>query len=418
MIITDRVEITEKFYINPNGKMSLIDELKFVEEYLENPLDTLTKYGFKPTLNSKTVYTFLFKYGYTVLGLRNKSNSFKGEMELSDWVYNTAKTQTLKYMSKEETELIFGSNKTVRTFASLCCYGEVGKNGVLYNNIPYNIRRKCLNDWEFEREMTPFQIREVFVYKSEVDEILNLFDDYRYIVIALHMIVRAKQFQAHRLLFEGDLAINEGTYWWTPCVYESRQLGTEKKTHSKRLKGELGVEWKRMNKSDRKSVITIYREVYNLMVENGLFISNDHNLEFGLKGFSRISKYTDEYKAKQICEARMHDGKVMNVKAYRPTFLTMEGEDEIAFVVTPQDYKKGVIFKFLEFLVNDVQHECVKPFVKCKIMDCKDCGKRFAVLYDGKTKGKTPSYCKDCSTDSAKSRRKREKAKQKNNKNS
>ena len=40
---------------------------------------------------------------------------------------------------------------------------------------------------------------------------------------------------------------------------------------------------------------------------------------------------------------------------------------------------------------------------------CKECGKRFGVLYDGKSKGRTPTTCATCGSGKAKTARSRKK---------
>jgi hypothetical protein len=404
-VAMDRLKKTDLFYVNPQlDKTTLFDEKRFVENYLAFPKETLDFYGIPYRLN-KMVFTFLFKYGYTILGLRNYGRSYNSkEMFLSDWVFNTVKEKALECgLTQDEITATFGTSRIDNTYASYVCYGRQGQYG-LFGNIPDKLRNQCLNDYEFERMMKPFEIHTIHIYKEEVDAILEVFgDDYRKVIIALHMIMRAKQFQAN--LMTKDVV--EGKYWWTPCVRDSSQCrrkswywnGIEeepthktKRTHSRYFKHELGVEWKVANGTDRKSVITLYNEVYDTLVECGLFIQNDFN--GGLKGLNGVARYVGEFKAHKICKARINWSK-QKTRAYKPTFLELERDEVPVITITYEDYINGYVLNFIEYLTNSGA-SCMKPYNKCKVVTCKDCGKRFSVLYDGRSKGKTSSYCVNC----------------------
>lgn len=432
--ITDRLPNTDKFFISPvYGKQTQIDEMRFVEDYLARPKETLDKYGIRYELN-KMVYTFLFKYGFWKLGLRNYGCSYESDtMYLSDWVFETVKEKAKQCgLSERDIRSHFGSSKIDDTYATSCCYGRLGQRGTLFSNIPYNIRSTCLSDYEYFRAMKPFQISTIHIYKDEVDTILNVFDDYRYIIVALHMIMRAKHFQANRLMFDDiemvvradrgseSLKINEGNYWYTPCIKESSWLRThswywygfgeepsikKERTHSRYFKHELGVDWKYANGTDRKSVITIYNEVMDKMLELGLFTTSEDVM--GLRGYGNIEKYVTGDKARRICMARIN-ATHQHSNVYRPTFLTLEKDETPVITITYEDYENGYIYNFLEYLC-EIGHESVKPFNKCKIVKCKECGKRFGVLYDGKSKGRTPTTCATCGSGKAKTARSRKK---------
>ena len=432
-VCMDRLNETDLFYAKPvDGKTSQFDEKRFVESYLEKPKETLDKYGIRYDLN-KMVYTFLFKYGYTVLGLRNYGRSYESEtMYLSDWVFNTVREKAVECgLTEEEIRSKFGSSKVSDTYATYVCYGKLGKNGTLFGNIPDNIRSQCLNDYEFVRMMKPFEIQTVYIYKDEVDKVLEVFgDDYRKVILALQMIMRAKHFQADRLMFDGvevlvradrgyeDMTIIESRYWYTPCVRESSTMKVDswfdsheydsgvktQRMPSRYFKPQLGIHWDKANGTDRKNVMVLYNEVVDEMVQHGLFEkSNDYN--GGLAGIESIAKYVDERKASKICLARIY-AKEQPTNCYRPTFLTLEKDEVPVITITYDDYEKGYIFNFIEYLCS-INAQCVKPYNKCKIVECKQCGKRFGVLYDGRSKGKTSSYCVDCSDGKARTKRSR-----------
>ena len=400
--ITDRLPKTNKFYFNPvYGKQTQIDEKRFVEDYLAHPKETLDKYGIPYTLN-KMVFTFLFKYGYWYLGLRNIRTSYESEtMFLSDWVFETAKEKAVECgMSQKEVDKEFGVYRCDMTNAVNCCYGYEGVQGRLYNNILQLIRHQCVNWYEFNRAMKPFEIGTVYLYKDEVETILSVFDELLEIIIALHMIMRAKHFQAHKLSFDNvemeidkrkgveSLKVNESKYWYTPCIRDSSNLtvaeGDKKITHSRYFKHEIGVNY---------AIIPTYKNVYNRLVETGLFATSE-DFNGGLRNMKAISKVTRKTRAYRIASARLY-GSVLSCNCYRPTFLTLEKDEEPVITITYEDYENGYVFKFLEYLCS-IHHKSVKPYTRCKIVDCKGCGKRFGVLYDGRSKGKTPTTCAAC----------------------
>ena len=431
-VCIDRLKETDLFHVKPvDGKTSQFDEKRFVESYLEKPKETLDKYGIRYDLN-KMVYTFLFKYGYTVLGLRNYGRSYESEtMYLSDWVFDTVREKAVECgLSEQDVRDKFGSSKVSETYATYVCYGKLGKNGTLFGNIPDNIRSQCLNDYEYVRMMKPFEINTIYIYKDEVDKVLEVFgDDYRKVILALQMIMRAKHFQADRQMFDGvevlvradrgyeDMTIIESRYWYTPCVRESSMIrvgswydndNTDcikcERMPSRYFKPQLGVHWDKANGTDRKNVMVLYNEVVDEMEQCGLF-EKPKDFNGGLRGYDGVDKYVSEDKAKKICLARTY-AKEQPTNCYRPTFLTLEKDEVPVITITYDDYVKGYIFNFIEYLCS-IHAQCVKPYNKCKIVECKDCGKRFGVLYDGRSKGKTSTYCVDCSDSKARMRRSR-----------
>lgn len=413
--ITDRLPVTNKFHFNPvYGKQTQIDEKRFVEDYLAHPKETLDKFDIPYTLN-KMVFTFLFKYGYWYLGLRNEKTSYESEtMFLSDWVFETVKEKALECgMSQREVDREFGVYRCDMTRAVYCCYGFAGVQGRLYNNILQLIRHQCLNWYEFNRAMKPFEIKTVYLYRDEVETILSVFDELSEIVIALHMIMRAKHFQANRLTFDNvemvvdkekgleSLAVVESKYWYTPCIRDSSLFktagGGRERTHSRYFKHEIGVDY---------PIVPIYHKVYKKLVEVGLFTESE-DFNGGLKSYKGMTKYVRDSRAFRISSARLH-GSVLSCNCYRPTFLTLEKDEEPVITITYEDYDKGYVFKFLEYLCS-IGHESVKPYTRCKIVDCKECGKRFGVLYDGRSKGKTPTVCATCGSDKGRAARSRKK---------
>ena len=438
---TDRLPISHKHYLKPtqNGRATWLDEVKFVEEMIENPL-MLERYGLSP-YGEYFTYKLLMCYAYTVLDLRGK--------DVADFMFNTMREVAIKYQQLKPSEfdenIIRNMFDGYNSYGKLVCYGgttykeDTYKDKVYYTqHLPLQVRmsRKVLNCWEFLMSVRPQVFTENIVfYKSEVDAILDLFgDDLHKILIAFHVVLRAKLFESSRCYWDNREIVDEVTgevfkvnqnsdakHWNTPFIREHDVAYVTTGVCDKRsrdLKHELGIE-------DRRGVANLYNEVIIDMQQAGL-IEDISKIGKGNGGYSQVDGevikcdgYGITYTVKDFKDGKVaykinRDAKTYLQAtarkdlqgAYKPTFLKLHSDEEVAFELDYYALTHGYVFDMFVYLCS-ISHKSVRG-VKCRIETCKQCGDRFLVYMDG-TKGRTSSYCLKCSDGKARAKRCRSK---------
>ena len=426
--ITSKLPKSHKHYLSPiqNGRATWLDEVKFVEEMIENPL-MLERYGLKP-YGEYFTYKLLMCYAYTVLDLRGK--------DVADFMFNTMREVAIKYQQLkhiEDKDVMRNMFDGYDSYGKLVCYGgttydeDTYKDKTTYTrHIPLQVRmsRKALNCWEFLMSVRPQIFTENIVfYKSEVDAVLNLFDDDLHkILIAFQVILRAKLFESSRCYWDDREVVDEVTgevfkvnqnseskHWNTPFIREYDIAYATTGICDKRsrdLKHELGIE-------DRRGIAPLYNEVIQDMIQAGL-IEDISKIGKCNGGYSQVdgkviqqNGYETTYTIKDFKDGKVTYKINRSAKtylqatlkkdmqgAYKPTFLKLHSDEEVAFEIDYYALTHGYVFDMFEYLCS-IKHKSVRD-VKCRIETCKQCGNRFLVYMDG-TKGRTSSYCLECS---------------------
>ena len=458
---TSKLETTHKHYLNPiqNGRATWLDEVRFVDEMIKNPL-MLDRYGLQP-YGEYLTYKMLMNYAYTVKNLRDK--------DVADFMFNTMRDVAIRYQqlkpnanriwtdSYGEThdfykELISEYFDGYLSYGKKVCYG--GKETTetydgkmrehIYKSLPLRFAQRSLNCWEFLMSVRPQVFTEdIVIYKSEIDEILKVFaNDLHKILIAYHVIVRAKLFESSRRYWDNVPVVDEETgevyqrnqnseakHWQTPLLREydfSYTVTGECKKRSRDLKNELGIE-------DRRGIAKLYTSVINEMCVCGLLENTSKLLKSDLGDYSQAKddnvfaqeKYTGRitYTVKDFKDGKTtmkinrsaksylkETSQKTMIGAYKPTFLTLHDDSkEIAFTIDYYALTSGYVFEMFEYLVK-INHSSMKDCNGVKIEVCKECGDRFMVYLDG-TKGRTSSYCKECGDIDARLKRSRAKGK-------
>ena len=93
---TSKLKTTHKHYLNPiqNGRATWLDEVRFVEEMIANPL-MLDRYGLQP-YGEYLTYKMLMNYAYTVKNLRGK--------DVADFMFNTMRDVAIRYQQLKPNE--------------------------------------------------------------------------------------------------------------------------------------------------------------------------------------------------------------------------------------------------------------------------------------------------------------------------
>ena len=456
---TSKLKTTHKHYLNPiqNGRATWLDEVRFVEEMIANPL-MLDRYGLQP-YGEYLTYKMLMNYAYTVKNLRGK--------DVADFMFNTMRYVAIRYQQLKPNgnriwtdsygdkrnlykELIDEYFDGYLSYGKKVCYGgkettedysgKVRKQ--VYTPLQIRFAHRSLNCWEFLMSVRPQVFTEdIVIYKSEIDEILKVFgNDLHKILIAYHVIVRAKLFESSRCYWDSVPVVDEETgevfqrnqnsdakHWQTPLLreYAFYYTGTGKcGKRSRDLKNELGIE-------DRRGIAKLYTSVINEMVTVGLLENTSKLLKSDLGGYTQAKddnvftqeKYTGRitYTVKDFKDgkttmkinrsAKSYLKETMDktmIGAYKPTFLTLHDDSkEVAFTINYYALTSGYVFEMFEYLVK-INHSSMKDCNGVKIEVCKECGNRFMVYLDG-TKGRTSKYCHKCSEGKARTKRSRAK---------
>lgn len=462
-----------KFRIVPvqDGISTWIDEVRFVEEMIENPLmlDNYIRangYSLSP-YGEKVIYKMLMNYAYSVLDLRGNDvkdfmfNTMRNVAEL----YHEMKMETSKsYREKQERhkKLLkewgllslkeeLHEYKMKRAFDDWdsygvkVCYGcktyreDTYKDKTYYEThvpLPKLESQKALNVWEFLKSVRPQTMaQDIVFYEDELQPILDLYkDDLHKLIIAFSMILRAKLFEQSRCYWDEKTVVDdvtgevykvanscEGSHWNTPCITERKNA-----VRSSYLIYELGF-------TDRRGILNLYEEVLQEMFQEGLF--RDIGLLMKSEGgYSQMKASGDifefvgttptytikdfDMKKKKVKLKRNRSAKTYLrmtqrkdiIGAYKPTFLTLHDDTKkVAFTIDYYKLTHGYVMDFMVYL-GSIHHRSVEGN-RFKIMTCSVCGKRELIMLDGK-KGKMPKYCEECGTPKAKMRRIRQEDKE------
>ena len=398
-------------------------------------------------------------YAYTIKNLRGK--------DVADFMFNTMRDVAIRYQQLKPNgnriwtdsygdkrnlykELIDEYFDGYLSYGKKVCYGgrkttedysgKVRKH--IYTPLPLRFAKRSLNCWEFLMSVRPQVFTEdIVIYKSEIDEILKVFgNDLHKILIAFHVILRAKLFESSRCYWVSVPVVDETTgevyqrnqnsdakHWQTPLLreYDFTYIVTgECEKRSRDLKNELGIE-------DRRGIAKLYTSVIEEMVTVGLLENTSKLLKSDLGGYSQAKddnvftqeKYTGRitYTVKDFKDgkttmkinrsAKSYLKETMDktmVGAYKPTFLTLHDDSkEVAFTINYYALTSGYVFEMFEYLVK-INHSSMKDCNGVKIEVCKECGDRFMIYLDG-TKGRTSKYCHKCSEGKARTKRSRAK---------
>ena len=464
MIQAHKLPRWNKFKIVPTQESfaTWIDEVRFVEEMIENPL-MLNRFkhenGYsRPSINpygSEMIYKMLMNYAYTVLGLRGKA--------VKEFMFNTMKNVAQCYHEMMmEIDKKYAERENDSFYKKLCgcsrhehnmkrafddwdsygvrvCYGcEVTYEDRYKDRTYYTTytpmmllqSRKCLNVWEFLQSVRPQTMaQDIVIYEDELQAILDLFgDDLHKILIAYSMIVRAKLFEQSRCYWDNKTVVDDVTgevfsvsqtseakHWNTPCITERMNR------RSSYLIKELGFE-------DRRGILNLYGEVLKemfqaelfedtwlLMKGNGgclqtqykIFDNDGYRYSYTIKDFDMKKK---KVKLKRGRSAKGYVKATMSkdmIGSYKAKFLTLHDDTKkVALIIDYYTLTHGYVLDLVEYLGN-IGHMSVEKN-KFRIITCSDCGKRSLVVMDGK-KGKMPKYCEECGSPKAKMRRKRSK---------
>ena len=457
--ITSKLPTNHKHYLNPiqNGRATWLDEVRFVEEMIANPL-MLDRYGLQP-YGEYLTYKMLMNYAYTVKNLRGK--------DVADFMFNTMRDVAIRYQQLKPNEnrihidllgqkhdfykeMINECFDSYLSYGKKVCYGgkettEDYSSKMRYHTYkPLQVRfaHRSLNCYEFLMAVRPQVFTEdIVIYKSEIDEILNVFaNDLHKILIAFHVILRAKLFESSRCYWDSVPVVDETTgevyqrnqnsdakHWQTPLLreYDFTYIVTgECEKRSRDLKNELGIE-------DRRGIAKLYTSVIEEMVTVGLLENTSKLLKSDLGGYSQAKdegvfaqeKYTGriKYTVKDFKDGKTtmkinrsakaylkETSQKTMIGAYKPTFLTLHDDSkEVAFTIDYYALTSGYVYEMFEYLVK-INHPSVQGCNGCKIEVCKECGSRFMIYLDG-TKGRTSKYCQDCSDAKARMKRSRSK---------
>ena len=313
--ITSKLPTNHKHYLNPiqNGRATWLDEVRFVEEMIANPL-MLDRYGLQP-YGEYLTYKMLMNYAYTVKNLRGK--------DVADFMFNTMRDVAIRYQQLKPNEnrihidllgqkhdfykeMINECFDSYLSYGKKVCYGgkettEDYSSKMRYHTYkPLQVRfaHRSLNCYEFLMAVRPQVFTEdIVIYKSEIDEILNVFaNDLHKILIAFHVILRAKLFESSRCYWDSVPVVDETTgevfqrnqnsdakHWQTPLLreYDFTYIVTgECEKRSRDLKNELGIE-------DRRGIAKLYTSVIEEMVTVGLLENTSKLLKSDLGGYSQ-----------------------------------------------------------------------------------------------------------------------------------
>lgn len=433
-MITSSLKESNKFYVSPiqNGRMTTIDEYRFVIDLLEHPKETLDRFDIV-LHQSRFVIQCLTKYAYTELKLTNMKDN-------QHWV-----NATMRELAKDiYGDDVFSSNSNVvpyseawfnfefsfekkedenkkwikhsfepNGYVNKVIFGEYGLYGRKYGSMFQRKQDKTFNRYELAIEMRPLRLdNDIVLYKHEIDALLATFDNFHELLVAYALVVRAKFFEMSRVWYEenGHQALLESKHWWTPCVRDKQE-----RLFCKELgfaPSHIGVV--------KKSMHDLLEQVLNKMEEEYLITYNSTrycNLEKFKAYDTGYSRHYDYIQKKWDFEANgftyEHDATQMLKQrqghAYRPIFLTLDSDTEVAFSISYEEYTHGYVFNFIQYLC-EIKHPCIEG-MKCRVFTCKGCGKRVCELIEvgSETRGRKSSLCEECGSVNGRKARSRSK---------
>lgn len=419
-MFTDGVKNTHRFYVNPtqDGKMSTIDEVKFVEQLLTDTVGTCERYGIQIPY-SVFVATTLTKYAYTVLGITERK-------ENEQYVFNTMKQLAINVYGDD---LFTGKHEMFSTkgyakhsfeaygYIHTVIFGKYDSHGRLYGGIFHRRQAKTFNKFELAIELRPLRFeRDIVFYKSEINKILDVFDSFHDLVVAFSFLVKAKVFENSRMWYEqnGHQELLESKHWWTPY-----NRNCQKKIFCKEIgfaPSKVGVVQESMSDMQIRVLSTMHEHglvlfelkdgVQSSLKESGFKISRygfNTFVEYKCRKWDWTHKcYTDWQDASYMLKQRQGN-------AYKALCLQYESDDEVAFSITYDEYVHGYVFNFIEYLC-EIKHPCMER-MKCRIFTCKHCGKRVCELIElgTETRGRKSNSCTECGSGKGRTARSRKK---------
>ena len=434
-MITSNLKESNRFYISPkqNGRMTTIDEHRFVIDLLEHPKEILGRYDME-LHQSRFIIQCLTKYAYTELKLTNMKDN-------QQWVFNTMKELAVKVYgdvfhndnsatpysiewfnvnsSKEEdNKALIKHSFEPNGYVHTVVFGEYGLYGKRFGSLFQRKQDKTFNEFELAIEMRPLRMdNDIVFYKHEIDVLLATFDNFHELLVAFALLVRAKFFEMSRVWYEenGHQELLESKHWWTPCIRDK---------HERLFCQELGFAPSRVGVV-KMSMHDLLEQVLSKMEEEGLITYNSSH-ECNLvrfkaydNGYSRHYDYiqkgwdyeadgfTYEHDATQMLKQRQG-------RAYRPLFLTLDSDNEVAFSITYEEYTRGYVFNLIEYLC-EIKHPRMEE-MKCRVFTCKSCGKRVCELIEvgTETRGRKSCLCEKCGSVNGRKARSRSKKSNKN----
>ena len=422
-MFTDSVKNTHRFYVSPtqNGKMTTIDEIKFVNELFEDTVGTCEKYGIQIAY-SVFVATILTKYAYTELGITERKDNERYVFETMKQLAMNIYGDDLFTKRYETFDEVYSTKSYVKHsfeygYMNTVIFGKYDRRGRLYGGIFHKRQAKTFNKFELAIELRPLRIeRDIVFYKSEIDKLLEVFDDFHDLMVAFSLMVKAKVFENSRMWYEenGFQKLLESKHWWTPCNRMKQQ---------KILCGEVGFAPSKVGVV-KENMMQLESRVLRTMKEHGLVeFEETLGMTSSLKGSGfKVSRYGFntfvEYKCRKWdwqlkCYTDWQDATYMLKQrqghAYKMLFLQYESDDEVAFSITYDEYTHGYVFNFIEYLC-EIKHSCMER-MKCRIFTCKDCGKRVCELIELGTerRGRKSNLCSECGSSKGRTARSRKK---------
>lgn len=418
-MFTSDFKNTHRFYVKPiqNGKMTTIDEIRFINELLNDTAKTCEKYDIQLAY-SVFVATTLTKYAYTELGITERKDNeryvFETMKQLAMNVYGDD-LFTRKYETFDE---VYSTASYVKHsfecgYIHTVIFGKYDRHGRLYGGIFHKRQAKTFNKFELAIELRPLRIeRDIVFYKSEIDKLLEVFDDFHDLMVAFGLMVKAKVFENSRMWYEenGHQALLESKHWWTPC-------NRNKQTNV--FCGEIGFAPSKIGVV-KESMMHMQNRILNTMNEHGLVVFEETlGITSSLKssGF-KVSRYGInefiEYKCRKWdwTHKRYTDWqdatymlKQRQGHAYKMLFLHHESDDEVAFNITYDEYTHGYVFNLIEYLC-EIKHPCMER-MKCRVFTCKHCGKRVCELIELGTerRGRKSNLCSECGSGRGRTKR-------------
>ena len=429
-MIISSLKDTHRFYVSPkqNGRMTTIDERRFVMDLLEQPKETLDRYGME-IHTSRFIIQCLTKYAYTELKLTNMKDN-------QQWVFNTMKklavevygdvfhndTTAIPYSNEwfnvnstreDEYKVMVKHSFEPNGYVHTVVFGEYGIYGKRFGSLFQRKQNKTFNKFELAIEMRLLRMdNDIVFYKHEIDTLLATFDTFHELMVAFALLVRAKFFEMSRVWYEenGHQELLDNKHWWTPCIRER---------HERLLCQELGfapshVGVVKMSMHDLLEQVLTKMDEAHLIEYNNSHMCNLDRFKAYDNGFSihydyiqkewdyEANGFTYEHDATQMLKQRQG-------QAYRPTFLTVNSDDEVAFSISYEDYTHGYVFNFIQYLC-EIKHPCMEG-MKCRVFTCKECGKRVCELIEvgTETRGRKSCLCEVCGSTNGRKRRSRSK---------
>ena len=433
-MITSELKNSHKFHVKPsqNLRMTTLDEHRFVQDLLAEPKELLEKCGME-IHQSGYLVKLLTKYAFTELGIKDMKDNQR-------WVLNTMKDlakkiygddvftskvvspYSLDFFSFDSFEDREGNvKKDVKHsfepngYAYTCIFGTCGLYGSRYGSVYHRIKNKVFNEYELDIEMRLLRFeKDIVFYKNEIKVLIGIFDTFHELLVAYSLLLKAKVFETSRVWYgeNGHQELLESKHWWTPCPRDKAykvfcdELGF--------APSKVGVVEKSMN--DLIKDVLVKMEQANLIVYNSSKFANEKNFKITKLGnsyqYEYIQRKWDFYDGGYRNE---HDATTMRKlregHAYKPIFLELDSEDEVAFSLNYEEYTHGYVFNFIQYLC-EIKHPCMER-MKCRIFSCKECGERVLELIplDEERRGRKSAYCPTCASASKRVTRSRKKRK-------